>query len=131
MNERNTGVMRAPLWRFVDKPHASRFQPLQCLFDVVYSHGNMMNTFAPFAHKLFDGRVGPGRLQEFYAAFSNVEHRNANSLIIDVLVACDLQAHRLLMYLHGCGKRFYGNTDMIDLHHGLPNFVSRTILSTI
>src|SRR5690348_12017506 len=90
----------------------------------------MMNTFASFGHEFFDGGIGPRWLEEFDAAFSDIKHRNTDSLIIDLIVARELQSHSLLVYFHGCRKRFYGNTDMIDLHYGLPNFASRTILST-
>src|SRR5262245_53031575 len=90
-----------------------------------------MNTFPTFVHKFFDGGIRPRRLKKFNAAFANVEHRNTDSLIIDLIIACKLQTQGLLVYLQGCRNRFYGNTDMIDLHHGFPNFASRTILSTI
>src|SRR5262245_36080629 len=93
--------------------------------------GNMVKTFAALRHKFFDWGVRTSRLEEFDAAFSDIQHRHAHPLLVDLIVARELQAYCLLIYLHGCGKRFYGNTDVIDLHHGLPNFALRTILSTI
>src|SRR5262249_40891566 len=116
---------------FINQTNAGSLQTLQRLFDVVDSHSNMMNTFPTLIHKFFDGGFGPRWLEKFDAAFANIQHRNTDSLIIDFIVARELQAHSLFIYLQGRSNRFYGNTDMIDLHHGLPNFASRTILSTM
>ena len=54
MNERNTRVVRTPLWFFVNEANTGGLQPLQGLFDVVNSYGYMMHTFAAPGHKLSD-----------------------------------------------------------------------------
>src|SRR5262249_40409531 len=107
MNKRNTGIVRAALRRFINQTNAGSLQTLERLFDVVDSHSNMMNTFPTLIHKFFDGGFGPRWLEQFDAAFANLQHRNTDPLIIDFIVARELQAHSLFVYLQGRSNRFY------------------------
>ena len=131
MNEGDPRIVRAALRCFVDEAHTRSLQPLQCLFNVIHAHGNMMKAFAPFRHEFFNGRVGPRRLKQLDAAFSDGQHRYAHSLLVDLVISVKLQANGLFVHFHGFGDRLHCNSDVVDLHHGLPNFTFLTIFSTI
>src|SRR5215469_11211437 len=130
MNKCDSRIMRAAPRGGIDQPHPRRLEALESLLDVVDMHRDMMNAFAAFHHEFFNGRILPCRLEKFDPALADREHRDPNALIIDFIIAGDVQADGVLIDLDGLRQGFHCDSDVIDSHFNLFNSELRTISST-
>ena len=113
-------VMSAAFGRFVDKTDPRGLQPLKSFFDVVNLYRDVMYTFPSFRHEFFDRRVRPCGFEKLETAFSDVEHRDADALFIDLVETGKPQTYRVFINLHCFRQGFHCNSDMIDFHFHEP-----------
>src|SRR4030095_6221358 len=89
MNECDFRVSGAALRRGINEPNPCSLEALKRRLDIVHTNGDMVNAFSTFRHEFLDGRIGTEWLEQLDSAFSNGNHRDADPLFFDILIAGD------------------------------------------
>ena len=95
------------------------FKRASARFDIVDGHGDVVDAFASLRHEFINRCAGPGGLQKLDAAFADVQHGDANALLVHLIIAADLQTNGVFINLHGFSERLYRDADVIDFHLNL------------
>jgi hypothetical protein len=116
MNERDAGIVSALSRYFVDQPHSGSFELRKRRFDIVNPNGDVMQSFAAFRNELPNRRIRPYGFEQLKPALADIEHGNADALIVDLIGARHFQTQHLLIHFRRIRYGFYRDTQMIYFH---------------
>src|SRR5262245_25051074 len=86
MNESHPRIVRAGSRFFVDEADSCRLEVGQHQLDVFNPYGDMMQSLAPPREEFSDRRIGPGGLEQFQPALSDIQHGKADALFFDLIL---------------------------------------------
>src|SRR4051812_21883826 len=75
-----------------------------------------MQSFAALFDELPDRRIRTYGFQKLKTAFTDIEHRHADALIVHLVGAGHFQSEHLLIHLCRVRHGFYRDTEMIYFH---------------
>src|SRR5215831_2841640 len=119
MNKSDSRIVCAPARCAVDQANSGGFQGFQRLFDILDFHCDVVNAFTALRHKFRYRRFGSGWFQQLDSAVTDLQHCDANTLLVDLIVSADAQPDRSLVNLQSFTERLHRDADMIDLHLNL------------
>src|SRR6185369_1380183 len=119
MNKSDSCIVSATPRHAVDESNSGGLQIFERLFDILDLHRDVMNTFTALCHEFRNRRFRSDRLQKLDSTLTDVQHRDANALLIDLIIPADAQSNRSLINFESLAERLHRNADVIDFHLNL------------